>query len=77
MTIEEYEVAIMNRVHIELRVMTDRDEINKLYRQVRIWNRWHHFKAGACTYDRYRELNNYFKAERRARFNELEKGVIE
>lgn len=39
----------------------NRDEINKIYRQARLWNRYHHFYANACSYEKYTFLNNQFK----------------
>lgn len=64
MTIVDTEEKIIERYREEIFQMEDKDSINKLYRQARIWNRFHHFYADACTYERYYELNKTFKVIR-------------
>jgi hypothetical protein len=65
------EIRIIARYKSDMSKLNDRDSINKLYRQARIWNRFHHFFGNACTYDRYLELNETFKSIRKERFKEL------
>lgn len=65
------ENRIIARYSRDMSKLNDRDSINKLYRQARIWNRFHHFFGNACTYDRYLELNEIFKSTRKERFKEL------
>lgn len=65
------ENRIIDRYKNDMSKLNDRDSINKLYRQARIWNRFHHFFGNACTYDRYLELNEIFKSTRKERFKEL------
>lgn len=65
------ENRIIARYKSDMSKLNDRDSINKLYRQARIWNRFHHFFGNACTYDRYLELNAIFKSTRKERFKEL------
>lgn len=65
------ENRIIARYKSDMSKLNDRDSINKLYRQARIWNRFHHFFGNACTYDRYLELNEIFKGTRKERFKEL------
>lgn len=61
MTIVDTEEKILERYREEMFQMEDKDSINKLYRQARIWNRFHHFYAAACAYERYCELNQIFQ----------------
>lgn len=61
MTILEEEKNILNRVHADMNMAIDRDGINKVYRQARVWTRFHHFLAQACSYQKYQYLNNKFK----------------
>lgn len=61
MTMIEYEYRIFKRVKKDMFKATERDGINKVYRQARIWSRIHYTYAGACTYQRYIFLNNKFK----------------
>lgn len=65
------EDRIIARYKSDMSKLNDRDSINKLYRQARIWNRFHHFFGNACNYDRYLELNEIFKVTRKERFKEL------
>ena len=69
-----YEQAIMDRVVAEFKKATSRDQVNKIYRQARIWNRFHHFFAGdlGCTRTRYEEINMFFKKARWNRLAEIE-----
>ena len=60
----EYELRIIKRTRADMFKATERDAINKIYRQARTWNRYHHFYAGACTYEKYRFLNKRFKQAR-------------
>lgn len=75
--VEDFEVMqltenrIIARYKSDMSKLNERDSINKLYRQARIWNRFHHFFGNACTYDRYLELNAIFKRTRKERFKAL------
>ena len=65
MTILEEETNILKRVHFEMSKAVDRDGVNKIYRQARVWNRYHHFLAQACSHDKYVYFNNKFKSYRK------------
>ena len=69
-----YEQSIIERFEKEFEKCKSRDQVNKLYRQARIWCRIHHFFSGGigCTYERYRELNQRFKTMRWNRLAKLE-----
>ena len=71
MTILEEEKNILKRVHNDMSKATDRDGINKVYRQARVWNRYHHFLAQACSHNKYVYLNNKFKSYRKEAFKAL------
>lgn len=71
MNMIEYEYAIIKRTRKDMFKAIDRDGINKIYRQARIWNRFHHFYAGACTYQTYTYLNNKFKKMRLEAFEAI------
>ena len=61
MTIIEEELNIIKQVGKKMAEAKDRDSVNAVYRQARIWNRFHHFFANACSYERYTFLNRKFK----------------
>lgn len=65
MTILEEENNIIERYKSDIDRINTREEINNLYRQARVWNRFHFFFAQACTRERYEELNETFKAIRK------------
>ncbi len=71
MNMIEYELAIIKRTRKDMFKAVDRDGINHLYKQARIWNRFHYFLAGACTYQRYCYLNNKFKKARLEALNAI------
>ena len=64
MTNVDEERNILKHVKDDINKAKDRDEVNKIYRQARIWNRFHHFYANACSYDMYTFLNRKFKSYR-------------
>lgn len=70
----KYEEAIMNRVANDLKKAISRDQVNKIYRQARIWNRFNHFIAGeeGCTRERYDEINLFFKRKRWEQLTKIE-----
>ena len=59
-----YELKVMLKVRHDMFKAIDSDGVNKVYRQARIWNRYHHFFGQACSYEKYVYLNNKFKAFR-------------
>lgn len=71
MTIMEEELNIIHRVRTDMFKAIDKDGVNKVYRQARIWTRYHHFLANACSYEKYRFLNNTFKMTRKEAINAL------
>lgn len=71
MTTLEEEKKIINKVHEDMFKAIDKDRINQIYHQARIWARYHHFLAEACSYERYTYLNNKFKKYRYEAINAL------
>ena len=65
MTILEEESNILKRVHFDMNKAIDRDGVNKVYRQARIWNRYHHYLAQACSREKYVFFNKKFKSYRK------------
>ena len=65
MTILQEEVNILRRVRTDMYKAADKDGVIKLYRQARVWTRFHYYLAKACTYDKYTYLNRKFKSMRR------------
>ncbi len=65
MTILEEEANVIKRVFKDMYKAIDKDGINKVYRQARVWNRYHHFLANACSYEKYKYINNKFKEYRK------------
>lgn len=66
------ELQVISSYEEEMLKCFDRDCINKLYRQARIWNRFHHFFGNGCTVEVYRELNATFKRVRVVRLRMIE-----
>ena len=64
MTILQEEVNILRRVRLDMYKVVDKDGVSKIYRQARIWNRFHYYLAKACTYDKYTYLNRKLKSMR-------------
>lgn len=58
------ELKVLLKVRRDMLKACDRDGINKVYRQARIWNRYHHFFAEACSYEKYCYINRKFKMYR-------------
>lgn len=58
------EQNIITAYALEIDKCMTKDQINKLYRQARIWNRFHRFLGSGCTDEVYRELNTAFKEVR-------------
>jgi hypothetical protein len=65
MTIVEYEYSVLKSVRKDMFKATDRDGVNTVYRQARVWNRFHRVYAKACSYEKYVYLNSRFKQMRR------------
>lgn len=57
--IEEYNV--IKHYRRDIYKVGDRESINKIYRQARVWNRFHYVYAAACTRERHLYLNQKFK----------------
>ena len=64
MKMSEYEFRIIRQVRKDMFKAIDRDGINKIYRQARVWNRFHFRYAEACTRQMYEYLNQKFKKTR-------------
>lgn len=71
----EEEIDVIEFAKIEMSKCKDKDSINKVYRQLRIWNRWHSLPAqpnkGRSKYV-YTYLNETFKGLRWAFLTHLE-----
>lgn len=69
-----YENAVLQGTIVEINKCKDTDSVNKMYRQARIWCRFHHFVShgAGCDYETYRELISIIKGARYAKFRELE-----
>lgn len=65
MTILEEERMILKNTRRDMYKSKDRDSINKIYRQARVWNRYHYFIGQACTRQKYEYINKKFKNYRR------------
>lgn len=63
LVVENYEKAISK--------CTTKDMVNKLYRQARVWTRFHTHFEFACTPDESREINAKFKEIRVKKLHEL------
>ncbi len=61
MKMSVYEYKVIRQVRKDMFKAIDRDGINKIYRQARVWNRFHYRYAEACTQQRYHFLNNKLK----------------
>ena len=61
----EVEYRIEKQVRKDMFKAIDREKINSVYHQARIWNRFHYFYGKACSYERYQYLNEKFKKIRR------------
>lgn len=70
-SISELERRVITAVEVEMSKANNIDSLNKVYRQARVWNRFHHFLTNSCTYERYRELNECFKELRNQRRIEI------
>lgn len=69
-----HEIMVTNvlmNVRKEMSELNDRDSINKLYRQARIWVRFHCYYANACTPEETREINRRLKNMRWDRLEDL------
>lgn len=74
MTIVEEEKIILKRVYVDINKDIDCDGVNKDYRQVRVFNRYHLFLAWACSHDMYVYFKNKFKSYRKETLAELMEG---
>lgn len=58
---ESMENSVLTNLTVELGNCENADQINKLYRQARIWVRFHCFYAKACSPEHSQELNEKIK----------------
>ena len=68
---EEMILAVIKKYREDLRKLESRDEINKAYRQVRIWSRIM-MNSGVITEDDRTRCNEAFKKMRWNRLNKIE-----
>lgn len=72
--LSEEEIKVLTRAHDDMLKAKDINSINKIYRQVRTWNRWHsiglerNFKESR----EYCLINDYLKTYRIEARNKLE-----
>ncbi len=59
------ECNIILRTRRDMLKENDKSGINVVYKQARIWNRFHYFLGQGCSYETYKYLNNKFKALKR------------
>lgn len=67
----EQELNVISKVSNEFELATNQDEVNKIYRQVRNWSRYHCYYAKACTPETLSTLNKLFKSLRVEALNRL------
>ena len=70
----ECEERVIKKYKLDIACCTNKDSVNKVYRQARIWNRFHHFYGECCSYERYTELNQTFKYVRLKKLKALNEG---
>lgn len=63
--------AVIKNVRAEMKQADTRDSVNKVYRQARIWVRFHCHYAESCTEERSREINALLKNMRWERLEDL------
>lgn len=69
-TIEEQNV--LTNVAVEMRKATDKDTVQKIYRQARNWARYHCYYGAGCSPEICSELNQHFKLFKTYALKELE-----
>ena len=65
-------IAKMN-YYYELQKLTNKDSVNKLYRQARVWTRFSRAFAETLTPEESVEINGEFKRLRNERLEEIER----
>ena len=71
MTVEQIILAVIKNYRNELRKQENRDGVNKIYRQARIWSRIM-FSSGIISEDERKSANEAFKKIRWNRLNKIE-----
>lgn len=71
MTVEQIILAVIKNYRNELRQQDNRDGVNKIYRQARIWSRIM-TSSGIISEDERNRANEAFKKMRWNRLNKLE-----
>lgn len=71
MTVEQIILAVLKNYRNELRQQDNRDGINKIYRQARIWSRIM-ASSGIISEDERNRANEAFKKMRWNRLNKIE-----
>lgn len=66
---ESMENNVIERLEVDMQECETADQVNKLYRQARIWVRFHCFYAKACSPEHSQELNARIKNIRNARLS--------
>lgn len=72
--LSEMEMRVLKRAHEDMMKATDSDGINKVYRQLRTWNRWHSIgmQRDFSRDDSYNTINDYLKLYRAEAREKLE-----
>lgn len=68
---ETMENSVLTKVSEEFNNCESKDQVNKIYRQARIWVRFHCHFAKACSVEHSQELNQKLKVLRWDRLKEL------
>lgn len=71
MRTDELEKNVLSRLAYELRQATTVDTVNKLYRQARIWARFHCIFGDGCSTQRTKELYTKIKYYRDVNIDRL------
>lgn len=71
----ELEANILSRLSFEMRQAKDVDAVNKLYRQARIWARFHCTFGDACSTQRTRDLYTKIRYYRDTNIDRLNGGL--
>ena len=71
MTIETIEENVLRNYERDIKKAYNKDSVNKLYRQARIWSRFHNVYAECCSDEHAFEIRKKLKEIRLNRLNEL------
>lgn len=68
---DSMENNVISRLSDEMSACENEDKINKLYRQARIWVRFHCYYAKACSPEHSQVLNNIIKGIRNSNISRV------